>query len=1252
MNAPVLGQRIMLTTGMLGSRAFRWFRPAWAWCLAIAMMVVASPIPGEEGRTSDPSVSPPSMATVAEESPPVEAVIREQTIYVPYEKFRAVFEKEGRGVFLPYEKFRELWQAAQSALQSQPEPQPPVGYLVRAASTELELGKEAVSGTMTLDVVALTKGWHLIPLRMSDVAVRRATIEGAAADLIFEQGYFLLVHHEDSEPRDLHLTLEFAKGITRDSGDRTVTFETPPVPVSRWHVRTREPGVRIEVTPAATPPDQESAATDIAPASPEDAPGDGGGERTLGSVVTAYAAPGPSVTIRWTPTAEGAAGLEALASVQAKAEVFVAVTETRIQTLLDYSVSRAELASLRIRLPKECSVGGVFDPNVRRWTRSFPEDAPQFQQIDVELFEPARKTQRLSLVYSLPTKTGENMLLPVVQPLGVGRHEGYVALRLGEGLRGEITDSRGLMQADPSELPASNRQQSWDWVFRYIAVPYQLALIAEPVSPRVTVDETVELYVADRALQLSAVGVFSIERAGIFQVKWAIPPGFEVGRVQGRAMENAPAVEIADWRVEGDGKDRLTINFRKRALGQAAVEIALRRDLPDAERLDRPTEAREWSLPLPRVAAETVERSTGRVTLFAPEYLQVDAKPGAGLHLISLSEIPSQPQSPDRPAGLAPIVAYAFTEPASTLELKARRRRPQLNLAQLLVMRIEDRVVRYESTFFGDVQFSGVKEVRIDVPEAVADRLRNQTPQIRETRWTPQPEDVATGYVAFGFSAATELLGEFTIRLTWEEPISGDLDEGASLRVTVPHLQPRGADQAWGQIVVVKSENIEVREAGEISGLRPIDPQRELMRGQSMPEAAGAFEFTGTWSLILDALRYRIEPAKQAAIERAFVRMVVTRGDRIAVQALYRIRSVQQRLAVTLPPGAEPANEQRLNGRRFDLELAPETVHSKAGEPERGLYYVPLAQTSPDEVAILELRYHTPLQRPGLMIPEFPIDRDVQPSAPAVQRVYLAVYVPEEMRVLAKFGPWTEEFDWEMQPGRGLQPRVKQAADPQSLMDWVTEGANVTVGDFAVDGTGLVYSAIDPPPGARGALKLRMCDGRLWNGLVMIGGLIVGASLLRLRWGTRLWILAWLTLLWCIASVVFPIAAAQMVDRTLFLVGTGVFVVWLFSDAVRKRPKRPPRGFIPAEVSGEPPPAGGPLPAEIPPLPAEAVPPAVRESGDGVSAAVVLEDDDVMIEKRKSRTETAPDVADRPRPETTASEDLRPQEGDRRHDSE
>ncbi|HUE70936.1 MAG TPA: hypothetical protein VMP01_08600, partial [Pirellulaceae bacterium] len=51
----------------------------------------------------------------AAETKPAEGPIREQTIYIPYAKLRAMFEKEGRGVFIPYEKFQELWNAARSA---------------------------------------------------------------------------------------------------------------------------------------------------------------------------------------------------------------------------------------------------------------------------------------------------------------------------------------------------------------------------------------------------------------------------------------------------------------------------------------------------------------------------------------------------------------------------------------------------------------------------------------------------------------------------------------------------------------------------------------------------------------------------------------------------------------------------------------------------------------------------------------------------------------------------------------------------------------------------------------------------------------------------------------------------------------------------------------------------------------------------------------------------------------------------------
>jgi len=41
--------------------------------------------------------------------------IKQQTIYVPYEKPQDVFEREGRGVFLPFEQFECSWNGAKLA---------------------------------------------------------------------------------------------------------------------------------------------------------------------------------------------------------------------------------------------------------------------------------------------------------------------------------------------------------------------------------------------------------------------------------------------------------------------------------------------------------------------------------------------------------------------------------------------------------------------------------------------------------------------------------------------------------------------------------------------------------------------------------------------------------------------------------------------------------------------------------------------------------------------------------------------------------------------------------------------------------------------------------------------------------------------------------------------------------------------------------------------------------------------------------
>ena len=82
--------------------------------------------------------------------------------------------------------------------------------------------------------------------------------------------------------------------------------------------------------------------------------------------------------------------------------------------------------------------------------------------------------------------------------------------------------------------------------------------------------------------------------------------------------------------------------------------------------------------------------------------------------------------------------------------------------------------------------------------------------------------------VAWSFSGETELLGQPTIRLSWEKKLD-ELEVGKPLELAIPRLNPREVDRATGQLVITKSESIDIHPAEKATGLRPIDPQHDLM---------------------------------------------------------------------------------------------------------------------------------------------------------------------------------------------------------------------------------------------------------------------------------------------------------------------------------------------------------------------------------------------------------------------------------------
>ncbi len=1135
-----------------------------------------------------------------------EETIREQNIYIPYEKLRQVFEKHGRGVFLPYEKFQELWQAAREQTRPPAEQKPPVGALITEIENEATVSKDVVRVKARLKIEVLAEGWNQIPLRLADAGITSATLGDQPARIVgnAKQGYRLLVEKKGKQPEQIELALEYAKAIDKAPGQNSVSFQAPLAAVSRWRVRIPQSGVKVNVHPliAAT---EVPAVGNAAENKGADAVGKPQPDET---VVLAFVGAAPTVRIDWTPKAEGAMGLEALASVQAEQQVRVGEGVTRTRTRLAYTISRAELNQLIIEAPADQKVAGVFDPNVRQWSVEVVDDR---QQITAQLFQPAKASQSVTVVLErftddLPSVGDERaapsgqtgtLQVPVVKALGINRQQGVLLVQVDQGLQATATPTRGLLQIDAPKQPKPADGGQWDFSYRYASADFGLELEIEKVQPQILADALVEAYLEPERLSVDLAVVYTVQRAGVFQLELDVPAGFEVRQVHGRAIAGARAAEVDSHDLQGEDKTRrLLVNLARKAApaardgkghdGRVALVVELQKELPQSNLLT-PGGKQDVPLPVPRVAPETVERATGRLVVYAPESLRVSPGEPEGLRSVSFKEALKGMQSArdQRPQGVRPVLAFAFSEqPAGeallTLQLAAERRKPQVTIRQLLVMRIDSGVVKYEATFFYNVLYSGVESLWIDVPPEVSAGLRNETPAVQEEKVADPPPEYPADGDAWKFTAETELLGEGQIKLVWEENIE-KLGIGQSVDLVVPHLRPIGVDRAWGQVVLAKAETIDVQQKGELTVLQPIDPQHDLMA--KVAGAARAFEFHEDWALTVIATQYKLEEVKRTSLEQSVVRMVVTRADQVSVQALYRIRSARQRLEVQLPPEAEFDTEPaRINGRPVVLQ----------GGDTTDRYLVPLVDSSADEPFVLELRYMVPGDAGQLDLPQFP-------EEPAVSKVYLCAYLPDEWALLGTSGAWTEEFTWWLDPSLNWKPAARTGT--QRLIGQLCQGVGLTgdpAGSFQTDGQLYVFSTLRPADPPDGSLRMTVVNELALNAIVFLAVILGGLLLLPAGSSRRALAIGLLIVALVLCGVFLPTFSLQILDGVL---GSAIFivlVVWVVWYFVRTRPRVVAQRR--AAQAAAPPPVQRPAEARppSPPQPTPAEPPAEGASSE------------------------------------------------------
>ena len=185
------------------------------------------------------------------EPPPSERAKSEQTIYIPYDKLKDVFEREGRGVFLPYEQFQKLWHEARSANSLSKPDSPPVDVILVSAENTATIEKEVMVVRASISVELLRTGWQKIPLRLNDVAIMMATVDKELARIVHDPatGYSLLFQNNETKPTRIQVELEYAKAYDKTPGQNSVSIMAPQAPVNRWLIRIPDSGVKVQVEP-------------------------------------------------------------------------------------------------------------------------------------------------------------------------------------------------------------------------------------------------------------------------------------------------------------------------------------------------------------------------------------------------------------------------------------------------------------------------------------------------------------------------------------------------------------------------------------------------------------------------------------------------------------------------------------------------------------------------------------------------------------------------------------------------------------------------------------------------------------------------------------------------------------------------------------------------------------------------------------------------------------------------------------------
>ena len=1130
------------------------------WFLALGWFVTyanvlpgATPVPyfqEEPELTASATQEPPTQEPPTQE-PPVQEPERkfevpgwviEQSIYIPYERIRDKFEQSGRGVYLPYEQFEELWNAARQNHKA-PEPsEAPTGFAMVSSISRASLERTLVRVDTEIAIDFLQAGWQRVPLGLNGCAIQAAELDGDSCRIVQrEDGGFELLHEVKSANTRSRLVIQYVTGVAVGGGENRVSWLVPPTVINRWEISIDQPEVDIMVTPAVVTSStamakRESNASGVNPpdANPSDAnttetDDSGTGNSQARSAVVALLGNSPTIDVRWTPRSVGAEGLAALVTAQTQVEAQLIGSLVRTRHALTLQIQRAAINQLELTIPGELRIVNVLSESVKKWQ----VDSEQ-RKLKIDLFEGVQGQLNLAIeteqeIAGDPSSKRQIVVAPL-QMAAATRQPGTLLI-LGEpGLRVEVAKLTGLSRVNDGVAQTRDAGPA-RLSFQYSTVPYELTLELEEWTPLVHSQLQIHSQLDSQRVETTTRFLLDIKQRGLFQVPLDLPAGLEVVRILGQATGDYQPVQVDKYERLAEPSGRVLVQLSAEARGQVALWVTTTQSIPGTELLNADSPPTSLTVRWPQLAPGFAQSTKGQVVLSAPDRLNVVIETANQGNLRSVDPATaflSQDASVQR-------FAYDYVVETGSLALVASLRRPRVFVDQVTTVAVESGLLRYQADLDFDVRFSAVADFRVDVPAANENRIRVVGGSLSQQKIEPQPADVVAGFVAWKLVGASELLGKHSVQLAWDVPVP-EIAVGATKSFDITTLAAKNVERERGQLVLRRSELFDVQAGTTISGLRPIDPTTDVFGGRRFEDAVAALEYVGPWTLNVDVARYELYDLKRSSISRSLIQAVWLRNDSLSVRAMYRLKSVNQRLVILMPPGFDPET---------GFDSSPVRVDGQPTTLERGSsgeLILPLGNRDRDRELLVELRYTMPILNAQIPVPTFPEDC-------AVQKTELIVYLPMDWAPLNFGGPWSERDSAEGVP---LVERLLSPNRQSANLSWIAtaEVPQSRLMEFETDGRAFAFSTIQPNAGSAGALRVTKVSSWILSGLGAT--LVIGFGLLFIRrsWQQRLVLIATGLGGFVILAMLWPFAVTYLNYDGMGLASVVVVGVWVAMDGL------------------------------------------------------------------------------------------------------